>query len=349
MGGMLSESDRTLSRRDFKESRDRVMFDAPPDDIPKTSDSKAPSFLLYLIVLIIFLDYFCSNILPTKPSDVDINFDVSKARENLIELTSFGAKMIGSEENEIIAPNMLLWLLHEIKKEAIPGIEIEIELQHVSGQFYESFLGGINNVYSELTNVVVYVHWPSAEIATPPLPKQRALLINAHFDTAVGSPGAADDTIGCVCMLEVLRHLSKSPTPFKNPLILLFNGGEEAHQPAAHGFITQHRWAQEVKYLVNMEAVGSGGKEMVFQSNSGWLMEQYGQSVPYPHASVIGSELFRNILKKVSATDWGTFVDFGPKDILGLDTAYVTNGYVYHTSFDTEAVIKGQIFNLFII
>jgi hypothetical protein len=188
----------------------------------------------------------------------------------------------------------------------------------------------------------VRVSWPETETRDPELPRQRALLINAHFDSFPGTGGASDDTIGCVCMVEVLRYLSKSSKSYKNPFILLFNGGEEAHQPAAHGFITQHRWAQEVKYLINLEAVGSGGKEMVFQSNSGWLMDQYGQAVPYPHATVIGSELFRNILKSVSATDWGTFIEYGPRDILGIDMAYVENGYVYHTTFDTEQIIPGK-------
>jgi hypothetical protein len=319
-------------------------------DHGKNNPSLLSSFLVYILILLILIENLTSAILPSHPT-VDLDFDVNKARNNLIELTSIGSKIIGSDENEIIAPNILLWQLHDIKRAAHPDyINIEIELQHVSGQFYESFLGGINNVYSELTNVVVRVSWPQAlpKTGQSDVSKQRALLINAHFDSAPGSPGAADDTLGCVCMIEVLRHLvslshSMIPsTSYRNPVILLFNGGEEAHQPAAHGFITQHRWASEVKYLINLEAVGSGGKEMIFQSNSGWLMEQYGASVPYPHATVIGSELFRHILKQVSATDWGTFLQYGPQDILGVDSAYVENGYVYHTSFDSHKVIPGS-------
>lgn len=50
----------------------------------------------------------------------------------------------------------------------------------------------------------------------------------------------------CALMLEAARALSKGP-PLNRPVVLLFNGAEETNQQGSHGFITQHRWAGEVR------------------------------------------------------------------------------------------------------
>jgi hypothetical protein len=56
-------------------------------------------------------------------------------------------------------------------------------------------------------------------------------------------------------MIEVLRVLSVGPA-LRRPVVFLFNGAEENNHQAAHGFITQHKWAPKVKYLINLEAIG---------------------------------------------------------------------------------------------
>lgn len=110
--------------------------------------------------------------------------------------------------------------------------------------------------------------------------------------------------------LEVLRKLSQLENRPQNNLIFLFNGAEEAGLVAAHGFITQHKWAPEVTVVVNLEATGGGGKEILFQTgpDAPWLMDYY--DVPHPHGNAAGEEVFQsNIIP--SDTDFRIFRDFG--------------------------------------
>lgn len=191
-------------------------------------------------------------------------------------------------------------------------------------------------VYQNVTNVVVRLSWPESAPSS-----DFAVLLNAHFDSIPGSPGAADDGVGIACMIEALRILAHGPA-LRHDVIMLFNGAEESNHQAAHGFITQHRWAPAVKYVLNLEAIGSGGQEMVFQCNSGWLADFYAHHAPHPHASVVAHELFKNFLHRMASTDWSTLLKYGSAGVRGIDTAYIENGYVYHTSFDTAANVPGR-------
>jgi Zn-dependent M28 family amino/carboxypeptidase len=59
--------------------------------------------------------------------------------------------------------------------------------------------------YADLTNIVIRVSDGTPE------GKTHAVLVNAHLDSTLPSPGAADDALAVGVMLECLRVLTHTP------------------------------------------------------------------------------------------------------------------------------------------
>lgn len=257
-----------------------------------------------------------------RPND----FRAANSRQHMEDLVSLGVRHVGSEANEVQAKALLLRKIDQIVQGASSRVKIDVSVQEVSGSYYLDFLGGMTHLYQNVTNIVVRLSRRG-----DPEPK-HAFLVNAHYDSALGSVAASDDAVSCGTMLEALRCLSSEPEPLlaEHSLVFLFNGAEETFLQASHGFVTQHPWARQVRAFLNLEAAGAGGREIVFQTGPDhpWLARLYAKVVPHPHASVIAQEVFQlGIIP--SDTDFRIFRDFG--HIPGIDTAYFINGYVYHT------------------
>ena len=255
-------------------------------------------------------------------------FFQERARDHLRQLTSVGPRPAGSYENEVLAVDFIRRRLESIQKRAKSVHQLTIDIQKPRGSFNLPFVDGLTQNYRDITNIIV-------KLESNTRLSNNALLVNCHFDSVPQSPGASDDAVSCAIMLEVLDVITQSDDAFKNNFIFLFNGAEENLLPASHGFITQHKWAEEARAFINLEACGAGGRELVFQSgpNHPWLIKAYANAAPHPFASVIGQEIFQSGAIP-GDTDFRIFRDYG--NIPGLDIAYVKNGYIYHTKYDTE-------------
>ncbi|KAK5644973.1 hypothetical protein RI129_006273 [Pyrocoelia pectoralis] len=291
----------------------------------------ASIFVLYLLV------YLIDGILPKPLTVADeksypTEFITERAQHHLKALTSLGPRIVGSPENEILAVEYLTGAVDKIRQLSHGSHKIEMDLQLVSGSYFMDYKpDGAISAYANVQNIIVKLHAANST--------NNSLLVNAHFDSVSTSPGGSDDGINCAIMLEVLQKLTQTANDIQHNIIFLFNGAEETPLQASHGFITQHKWAKEVRVVVNLEAAGAGGKEILFQSGpkQPWLIDYY-KKVPRPNGQVAGEEFFQSGAIP-SDTDFRIFRDFG--GTVGLDFAYDRNGYRYHTNFDDFENIPG--------
>ncbi|XP_052863651.1 endoplasmic reticulum metallopeptidase 1-like [Anopheles cruzii] len=285
------------------------------------------------IVLLLFCgtvsSYLCT-LLPDGLTSADLGtyptaFIAERAWDNLQVLNDFGPKPTGSEANELRAADYIRRELEKVKATAHSAQQLETHHQTVSGAYPIAFQGNpLTSVYRRAQNIV-------AKLAGRE--DGNALMLNCHYDTVASSPGASDDGGSCAVMLEIARVLSRAPERTRHSIIFLFNGAEETPLQAAHGFVSQHPWAEEVRAFLNLESAGSGGKEQLFQSGPQhpWLVAAYGRSARHPAAQASSEELFQSGLIP-SDTDFRIFRDFG--HVPGMDFAHTINGYRYHTRFD---------------
>ncbi|RWW20076.1 hypothetical protein GW17_00015826, partial [Ensete ventricosum] len=91
----------------------------------------------------------------------------------------------------------------------------------------------------------------------------------------------------------------------------------------------QHPWRSTIRFVVDLEAMGIGGKSSVFQGGSvPWAIETYAKVSKYPSGLVISQDLFHSGAIQ-SATDFQVYEEVG--GLSGLDFAYTDATAIYHT------------------
>ena len=294
-------------------------------------------FLLTCLASLIALAALPHKALPRPKKEKgskESEFIAERARSYLSGITRIGPRPIGSYENDIATVDYILKEIGTIISHAHEQYQIDVELQTATGGFMLHFLDiHFAVAYENITNVIVHVY-----------PKRMTnllanVLVNCHFDSQPRTEGASDDAVSCAIMLESMRAITKSPPDtIKQGIVFLFNGAEEGFLMGSHAFVLKHKLSSTIKAFVNLEAAGSGGKEIVFQTGPGhpWLIQTYASHAAYPYASIVGQEIFQSGLIP-SDTDFRVFRDYG--GMVGIDIAYASNGYVYHTSHDTASII----------
>lgn len=157
----------------------------------------------------------------------------------------------------------------------------------------------------------------------------KAVMIASHYDSVPTGPGANDDGCAVAAMLETARALKSGPG-LLNDVIFLFTDGEEPGLLGAQAFVDEHPWVKDVGLVLNLEARGSQGPSIMFETSdqNGWLIDQYAGAATHPIASSLTYDLYKLL---PSDTDFTIFRKAG---LPGLNFAYIGKSIHYHTAAD---------------
>ena len=167
-------------------------------------------------------------------------------------------------------------------------------------------------------------------VATLPGSRSEAIGLLSHYDSRADTPGAGDNAFGVAVSLEAARVLAARPQrPWS--LFVLVTDAEEAGLMGAAAMMTDKEITDRVRAYLNIEAVGSEGPAMLFETGpgNGWLLGPWARRAPHPRGASFGIEIYRRL---PNDTD---FTMFGRHEIPGLNFALVGDSYAYHTPLDT--------------
>ncbi|WP_305786041.1 M28 family peptidase [Symbioplanes lichenis] len=163
-------------------------------------------------------------------------------------------------------------------------------------------------------------------------PTGRVFLV-AHYDSVQNGPGANDDASGVAAVLETARALVTGPRP-RNDIVLVLTDGEEGCLCGAKAFADQHPYARQGGIVLNLEARGSAGPSVMFETaarNAG-LIGVFGRA-PHPIGTSLAVEVYRMMPNN---TDFTAFLGRG---FTGLNSAYIEGVAWYHTPLDTPSTV----------
>ncbi|MBM7804758.1 hypothetical protein JOD57_000595 [Geodermatophilus bullaregiensis] len=159
------------------------------------------------------------------------------------------------------------------------------------------------------------------------------LFLVAHTDSVETGPGASDDAAGVATLLETVRALREGE-PLRNDVVVVLTDAEEACLCGAEAFAASHPLATQGGVVLNLEARGTTGPPITFETSPGnaGLAQRYADAAPHPVASSFAVEVYRTL---PNDTDFSVLLADG--DFTGLNTAFIDGNAAYHTPQDTPS------------
>ena len=164
------------------------------------------------------------------------------------------------------------------------------------------------------------------------LPGRRgeAIGLLSHYDSRTDTPGAADDALGVGVSIETARVVAAWPER-EWSLLVLITDGEESGLMGAEALMTDRQVTDRLKAYINIEAIGSAGGPVLFETGPGndWLIAPWVRHAPHPRGGSYAMEVYKRL---PNDTDFSVV---RRQNIPGLNFAAVDDSYGYHTARDT--------------
>lgn len=240
---------------------------------------------LLLTALILAVILAAMAIMPPAPKSANIAADEFSAARAMTDLRIIAAKPhpTGSAENAKVR-NYLVTRLQSL------GLEASMSESQLGERALKRLNKWSGEAKSEQAIFNVIGVLPGTDMSKP------AVLLMAHHDTVWDSPGAADDTVGVVSILEIVRAI-KDSGPNERSLIVLFTDGEEVGLSGARHFFKENPLREKVGAVINFEARGGGGTANLFQTSkqNGAVVRVFAKAVKQPSASSLSTFVY-NVL-----------------------------------------------------
>jgi len=165
-------------------------------------------------------------------------------------------------------------------------------------------------------------------VTFPGMESSGTVLITGHSDAHPGAPGAGDDGVSVVAMLEAIRVL-QTEQQLRNDLVFLFSDGEESGGLGSTAFLTLPL-ADMITVVLAFDAWPGHGPATFQQASEGdeWLIRNLARVSPPVYAMSYG-------VNKERASFDSDFDALSAYGLVGMEFENNGTGTRYHTPNDT--------------
>ena len=205
----------------------------------------------------------------------------------------------------------------------LTGLGLKVEIQRADA-VRQSQPGKRAIAVGRIENIIAVL--PGRDARTP------AVALMAHYDSVPFAAGAGDDASGTAAVIETARLLAAGPKPERD-VVFLITDGEEFGLLGAQAFFEDHALAPHVGAVVNVEARGSKGRAMMFETSRGnaALIDLWANTAISPSGNSLSDAIYKRL---PNDTDLSVSIAAGR---IGINAAFIDGQFDYHAPSDTPA------------